>query len=344
MKKKNIAKLAVGGAALAGAAFIAGSNYFFNLALSTKTKKDKIFGEDSSNEEGLSIDETSGLLTKEDLEWFESKNDKKDIYILSDDDLKLHAYKIENEEKTHKWAVVVHGYMSSAVYMSRIGKHYYEMGYNLLLIDLRGHGKSEGEFIGMGWPDRLDIINWIEYLVNTDKEAKIVLHGVSMGAGAVMMVSGEELPSNVRAIIEDCGYTSAWNEFKHQMKTIYKLPSFPMMQGADMICKMKTGHSIKDASAIDQVAKSKTPILFIHGDEDEFVPYEMMEELYDAANCDKAIVTIEGAGHAEAAGKNPEAYFDAVFKFADKYMGDIVEEKKVEEKEVETEAKEETTK
>lgn len=319
MKKKNIAKIALGGVAVGTAAFALGSNYLFKLALSTKTSKDKVFG---PSDEGVSIDETSGLLNKEDLEWFKSRGDKKNVYILSDDNLKLHSYKINNEIETHKWAIIVHGYMSSAIYMSRIAKHYIEMGYNVLMVDLRGHGKSEGDYIGMGWPDRMDILLWIDYLVKMDKDSEIVLHGVSMGAGTVMMVSGEELPENVKAIVEDCGYTSAWEQFKYQLKEIYKLPSFPFMYGANAISKAKAGYSIKEASAIDQIVKSKTPTLFIHGDEDKFVPYEMMEELYNAATCEKLMVTIHGAGHAEAGTKDPEVYWNAVKTFLNKYISE----------------------
>lgn len=319
MKKKNIAKLVGAGAILGGAAIVAGSNYFFKLALSTKANKDKVFG---PQEEGLSIDETSGLLLKEDLEWFKSKEDKKSVYILSDDNLKLHSYKIMREEESHKWAIVVHGYMSSAIYMSRIARCYYEMGYNVLMIDLRSHGKSEGSYIGMGWPDRLDILAWIDYITQIDKDSQIVLHGVSMGAGTVMMASGEDLKENVKAIVEDCGYTSAWEEFKYQLKSLYKLPSFPIMNGADRISKLRAGYSIKEASAIEQIKKSKTPMLFIHGDEDKFVPYEMMQELYDAAPCEKAMVTIKGAGHAEAGTTDSELYWQSVRSFLDKYITD----------------------
>lgn len=318
MKKKNIAKLIGVGAVLGGAALVAGSNYFFNLALSTKTNKDKVFG---PSEEGVSIDETSGLLMKEDLEWFKSKEDKKSVYILSDDDLKLHSYKIMKEEESHKWAIVVHGYMSSAIYMARIARYYYEMGYNVLMIDLRSHGKSEGTYIGMGWPDRLDILAWVDYITKIDKDSQIVLHGVSMGAGTVMMASGEEeLKENVKAIVEDCGYTSAWEEFRYQLKELYKMPSFPIMYGVNRISKIRTGHYIKDASAIEQIKKSKTPMLFIHGDEDKFVPYEMMQKLYDAATCEKAMVTIKGAGHAEAGITDPELYWNTVRTFLDKYV------------------------
>ena len=87
------------------------------------------------------------------------------IHILtSSDNLKLHAYEVKNENKTDKWAIVVHGYTSEGKLLSSKAKHLYNMGYNVLVPDLRSHGTSEGNYIGMGWHDRLDIIGWINYI------------------------------------------------------------------------------------------------------------------------------------------------------------------------------------
>ena len=113
--------------------------------------------------------------------------------------------------------------------MSPYAYKYYTLGYHLLMPDLRGHGKSEGNYIGMGWHDRLDILKWIEFILKEDKEAEILLHGVSMGAATVMMVSGEDLPPNVKVIIEDCGYTSAKDQLSYKLKSMFKLPSFPFI-------------------------------------------------------------------------------------------------------------------
>ena len=135
-----------------------------------------------------------------------------------------------------------------------------------------------------------------------------------------MMVSGEELPSNVKAIVEDCGYTSAWDQFAYQLKVLFNLPEFPMMNIADIICKIRAGYFISDASAIKQVKKSVTPTLFIHGDSDSFVPFEMQEELYEACNAEKEKVVIEGAAHAKSSSTNPELYWTSIVDFLEKYV------------------------
>ena len=289
-------------------------NYFYNLSLNPNTPKDIVFGspEDAS--------QTSGQVLNEDIQWLLTSSNFNDEYITSFDNLKLHGYKILNPEPTNKWVITVHGYTSHGIKMSSYAKKYYDMGYNILIPDLRAHGLSQGNYIGMGWDDRLDIINWINTILDYDSNSEIVLHGVSMGASTLLMVSGEELPSNIKAIIADCGYTSVWDEFSYQLNELFSLPSFPIMNVSSLVAKIKAGYFLKDASAIKQVKKSKTPTLFIHGDEDDFVPYYMMDELFNATNSEKEKLTIANAGHAKSSEVDPETYWSSVFKFISKYI------------------------
>ncbi|MGL5329631.1 MAG: alpha/beta hydrolase, partial [Peptostreptococcaceae bacterium] len=222
--------------------------------------------------------------------------------------------------KSNTWVISVHGYTSEAINLSTYAKHFYDMGYNVLLPNLRAHGESEGNYIGMGWDDRLDVIDWINYILANDKDANIILHGVSMGAATVSMVSGEDLPSNVKAIIADCGYTSVWNQFAYQLEDLFGLGEFPIMHVSSLVGQIKAGYSIKEASAIDQVKKSKTPILYIHGDKDDFVPYFMMEELYNATSSEKEMLTIEDAAHAKASAVNPTLYWTTIYDFINNHL------------------------
>lgn len=315
MNKKKTMLISTGvlGTLSVGALSIIG-NYFYNLALNPKTSKDAILG---SKEESKS---TSGEIVNETLVWLLNHSNYSNVYIESFDKLKLHGYKILNKNSNNKWVLTVHGYTSKGIYMSNYAKRFYDMGYNILIPDLRGHGESEGNYIGMGWYDRLDILKWIDLIIKEDENAKIVLHGVSMGAATVSMTSGEELPINIKAIIADCGYTSVWEQFSHQLKAMYSLPNFPVMTASSAVARFKAGYDFKEASALKQVAKSKTPILFIHGDEDDFVPYRMMDELYNATSSDKEKLTIKGAGHAQSSKVDPNLYWSTIENFINKYI------------------------
>lgn len=289
-------------------------NYFYNLALNPDTPKDIVFGTPEEAEA------TSGQVLDEDKEWLLSKSNHSDEYITSSDNLKLHSYVVKNENPSNKWVVTVHGYTSEGLNMSSYAKKYYDMGYNVLIPDLRSHGLSEGNYIGMGWDDRLDIISWINYILNENPNAEIVLHGVSMGATTVLMTSGEAIPSNVKAIVADCGYTSVWDEFAYQLDDLFSLPEFPILNVSSIVAKIRAGYFLGEASSIDQVKKSKTPILYIHGDQDDFVPYYMMEELYNATSSEKEMLTIKDAEHAKASEVDAEAYWTTVNNFINKYI------------------------
>ena len=294
-----------------------GGNYLYNLAINPSISKDKVF---NSQKNHVKKEKASTDIIEKIKEWLEDEVGYSDVYISSDDGLKLHNYKIINKNVSKKWVIIVHGYTSKGFNMTSYAKNFYNMRYNIMIPDLRAHGESEGHYIGMGWDDRNDIINLIDYILAEESDAEIVLFGVSMGAATVMMVSGEKLPSNVKAIIEDCGYTSAWDQFAYQLKTLFNLPKFPMMNIVDIICKIRAGYFISDASAIKQVKKTSIPTLFIHGDSDSFVPFEMQEKLYDACSAEKEKVVIEGATHARAAFTNPELYWLSIVNFLDKYV------------------------
>ena len=290
--------------------FIGGSSLvgvlFYNLALNANYSKDIIYAE--YNDKNLNDAQ----------KWLEEKSNYSDKYIESYDKLQLHSYVVN--QNSNKWAIVVHGYGGSGKLMSDKSKYFYDMGYNVLIPDLRGHGKSEGDYIGMGWKDRLDIISWINFIIKENPNAEIVLHGTSMGAATVLMTSGENLPSNVKAIVADCAYTSAWDEFSYQLETYLKVPSYYILNVTNMVTKLKAGYSLKEASALESVKKATVPILFIHGDKDKFVPYSMMDKLYDATSSPKEKLTIDGGEHANSDLVSPFLYWLTVEDFLNQYV------------------------
>ncbi|WP_078544892.1 alpha/beta hydrolase [Litchfieldia alkalitelluris] len=302
-------------------AYVFVGNYFYNFALLANQEKE--FLQDNPHlEESEAVMADVAQADELANEEFKLKHTPSAMSIVSNDklQLKLHADVYQNEKANHHWAIVVHGYTSNAAGMTRWIRNFHDKGYNVLAPDLRGHGKSEGNYIGMGWHDRKDILLWINEIIQIDPKAEIALFGISMGGATVMMTSGEELPSNVKVIVEDCGYASVSDVFIYQLDDLFGLPEFPVLNAANTITKIRAGYDLYEASAIEQVAKSKVPMLFIHGDQDTFVPYEMVDEVYEAAQVDKEKLVIPGAGHGEAAKVDPEVYWSTVWSFVDQYI------------------------
>lgn len=239
-----------------------------------------------------------------------------DWTLESFDGLKLHAKKFSPAENSDRWAILVHGYGRDGTYAYDYAEEYLKRGWNVLVPDLRAAGESEGEFITMGALESRDIAQWMEKL---PPDAKIILHGVSMGAATVLMTAALD-PPNLCAVVEDCGYTSAYEMFAAQLEKIFGLPEYPVMPCANLVCKLKTGVKISDAAPIEVVDKITVPILFIHGDKDALVPFEMMGRLFDKAAAPKEKFVVEGAGHADAKRKNPAAYFEKVFEFLEEHL------------------------
>ncbi len=225
-----------------------------------------------------------------------------DVYIQSDDGLKLHGTYFPAQESSKKVVICFHGYTSNGVSgFIGLSNYYLPRGYDMLLVDQRAHGESEGEYIGFGCLDRKDALQWIQYTQKRlGEDCQILLHGTSMGGATVLMTSGLELPSSVKGIISDCAFTSAWDVFTHVLKNEYHLPARPIMETADQMVKTRAGYGLRECNAAEEVKKATVPILFIHGDEDSFVPCWMCEKIYENCASRKEKLIVHGAGHCES--------------------------------------------
>ncbi|MDR2078982.1 MAG: alpha/beta hydrolase [Treponema sp.] len=246
------------------------------------------------------------------------------VSLVSFDGLILRGIYIPALPSSGRTVILAHGYRGVGRELSDYARFFYEkLGYNLLIPDARSHGASEGTYIGFGWLERLDYLRWIDWAKERTagaENAGIVLFGVSMGAATVMMTAGEELPREVRAVIEDCGYTSAVEEIRHVMRTRYHLSSPLLLTIAGKLVKKRAGYAFEEASSIGQVRKAKVPILFIHGDADTFVPSWMVYPLYEACGSEKELYVVKGAGHTKAYTTDPALYERRVSAFLEKYV------------------------
>lgn len=255
--------------------------------------------------------------------WVDSMNARgtiRDTFLTMPTGERHHALYFRADSANGRTVVLVHGYKDCAVKFLYLGRMYNrDLRYNVVMPDLHGHGLSDGDDIQMGWKDRLDVKRWTEMAAETFADslgkATVVVHGVSMGAATTMCLSGEELPEYVRCFIEDCGYTSAWDEFAMQLKEQFSLPAFPLMYSTSLLCKIVHGWSFGEASPIRQVAKCQRPMLFIHGDKDTFVPFSMMRRLYDAKPGRKEMWITKGTEHAASYLDYPQEYTERVRRF-----------------------------
>lgn len=232
-------------------------------------------------------------------QWFQEQ-DFENLSQTSFDGLTLYSRYLKNENQQNKAVILAHGYRTDSDKMGDYAKFYYNQGFDILIPDARGHGKSEGDYIGYGWHDRIDYLGWIDVLIEKYEINDIVLHGNSMGAATVLMVSGEELPPQVRGIIADSGYTSVKEELTHQLKHLYQLPAFPLLDFTSLMTKVRSGFNFEEASALEQVKENELPLFIIHGDKDKLVPTEMAYEIYEVAGGEKEIWIVPGAGHTKA--------------------------------------------
>ena len=180
---------------------------------------------------------------------------------------------------------------------------------------------SDGKAVNMGWKDRKDVLLWARVANSLfGNNTEMVVHGISMGGATTMMVSGEKLPPYIKCFVDDCGYTSVWDEFNYEIKEMFGLPAFPLMYSSSAICKLWFGWSFGEASALNQVAKCKLPMLFIHGSADDYVPTRMVYPLYKAKPQPKELWIVKGAPHAKSFQLNQKAYINKVAQFTGKYI------------------------
>ncbi|WP_349409984.1 alpha/beta hydrolase [Pseudalkalibacillus sp. SCS-8] len=316
LKKKGV-KFGIGLLSILLIINIAASFYFYDLAIKRDVKEFLAGNKDLE----VSAEAMDTFLNGDWRSWYRAQDFER-WEIQSADGLKLQGYFLEAKKPTEKTVLFAHGYLGDGQDMGIYAEHYYEeLGYNVLTVDLRGHEKSEGDYIGFGWHDRLDITQWIDTLVEQrGQETEIVLHGVSMGAATVLMASGEKLPDNVKAIIADSPFTSVYDLFEYQMNRMYNLPDFPLLPTTSLVTKMKAGYSFTEASALDQVKKAEAPILYIHGNDDVFVPTAMSKELYENTKSEAEFVTFDGANHSEAFVSHREDYEVELEEFLNKHM------------------------
>lgn len=248
------------------------------------------------------------------------------VSITSFDGLKLSALYVPAETDRPKGTLIVfHGYRSLAtVDFAPEAEFLHSLGYRLLVPYQRSHGESQGKYITYGVKERFDCRDWARYAQKRWAGEDIFLMGISMGSATVLMSAGTDLPETVRGIVGDCGFTSPWEIMKHVSKRDYHLPSFPLLNLVDLLARCVAGYSLKEADTREILARTKLPVLFLHGEEDDFVPLSMTRENYAACgsavgNGEKELYLVPGAGHAQSFAMDPQGCGEKIAAFLEKH-------------------------
>jgi len=221
---------------------------------------------------------------------------------LADDEVETIAYWFPAQQPTRRTVVLAHGHRSDASMMGAFGDFYRRQGFNVFIADARGHGMSGGNYIGFGYLEQQDYLGWLDRIVRTvGNDAQILLHGVSMGGSTVLMLAGnKQLPAQVKAVIEDCGFTTAREEISHQTRKGSGLPAFPVVNIASLESKLLAGYWFGDADALAAATRTKLPLFVIHGDADTYNPTSMGQRIYAAAGGRKQLWLVPGADHTQS--------------------------------------------
>lgn len=242
------------------------------------------------------------------------------FHIKSDRGDELTGFYWEPEENKHPDVIVIgsHGYRVTHkgdpyTYIA----YYLENGYAFFAPDHVGAGESGGNYVGFDYFESQDLLKWIDFLKEKfGEDKKFILHGTSMGASTVMMLSGSRCPDCVKLIIEDCGFTSAKDEFEYILKNTGLKNPEPVFKAFNCLNKKMAKFDLCDTDVRNQVKNAKVPMLFIHGEKDDFVPTKMGYELYNLCPEDKrTLKIIPNAGHANSVVTDYDAYFNTVTEF-----------------------------
>jgi len=240
------------------------------------------------------------------------------VSITSEDGTVLmgHYYTCENPKRI---IIAMHGWRSTwARDFCASADFLHNSDCNILYVEQRGQGSSGGDYMGFGMTERYDCLAWINFAVSMQTGLPIYLMGISMGASTVLMATGLELPSDVKGVISDCGFTSANEIFKHVASSLH-LPYATRKSDVEALCKEKINIGASELSTTDALKNNKLPVLFVHGSDDGFVPVSMTYENYKACAGPKRLFIVPGADHGASYLVDKEGYEREVLLFFNQY-------------------------
>lgn len=313
-KKHHLWRWLVGVAAIILLAFFAAGCYFFQVAM---VPSHKSFVHNSTKIV------KSDPLYKQKM-WFKDVHKTKWTMESASGDYRLVADYLPASHATSKNVIILHGFMGRKEKMGEYAAMFHQMGYNVLMPDARAHGQSQGKYIGYGWPERYDVRKWTDKLIaKNGSHSQIVIFGVSMGGATTMMTSGIKLPHQVKAFVEDCGYTSLDDELNYEAGNLYKIPKWlrwSLIETLSGINRWHNGFFTGQASSVKMLHRNHRPMFFIHGANDHFVPTRMVYKNYRATRGPKKLWVVAKTGHAASYEQRPHEYPRRIAAFLNQYV------------------------
>ena len=259
------------------------------------------------------------IIIKPNIQWL-SEQDIKDVYIKSRDGLKLHGVFLP-ASNAYRTIICVHAYRGRYnTDFSAIIKYLNANHSNVLLIEQRAHGDSEGKYITYGAKEKYDVADWVNYVITKlDDKNPIYIYGLSMGCTTSLFSLGCNMNMRVKGVIADCGYMSMRDVISYLAKEWYKVPAFGLVTLVNLWCNLIAHFDMSETDTKKALKDNNIPILFVHGEEDTFVPGEHARQNYARTNGPKELVWVKGAGHAESIIKDPELYHAKLEYFFNTY-------------------------
>ena len=240
------------------------------------------------------------------------------VHLRSRDGLDLVGYYLPHPDA--RGAVLfAHGYRGSPKDGAIVARYYAEKGCSVLMICQRAHGESQGKTITFGALERQDCLLWADWLAQQEPGKGILLHGLSMGAATVLFCADKVSPA-VKGIVADCGYTSPWYEVAHVLRKTAHLPPYPILPICDLFCRFFGHFSMVQVNAVNTLAFAKVPVLLIHGEADDFVPYAMGQENARACSMLADFISVPGANHATASLVDPDRVYSAMDRLMERVL------------------------
>jgi pimeloyl-ACP methyl ester carboxylesterase len=272
----------------------------FVIGIKASSGKNMVFGKGRSAKNGTTVN----------YEWMD---DICEVSIGLDDRVCLCGYAFCGHTRAN-WIICIHGYSGCASNMADYMDHFIGQGYNVLAIDLRGHGRSGGAYYGLGVLDQKDILKWVQYLEDVSPESSVILFGISMG-GAAALMTGASAQGSVSGVISDSAPSDFVSMFRRILSGKLYFLTEPVIGLVSIYTRILAGYWLRSASALDSIRRIAVPVLLIHGETDGFVPSSNMDALFEACQAQREKYLCPNADHTKALRTNPEAYWGIVDRF-----------------------------